>query len=352
MKYKKYVMMFLAGTMALTSAVPMVALAEDAAPAAESEATEENASAEKIEESEEKEEAETEDEETEEEAEAEEGKEAAKEAVQTVKGIKNEAVEVQPMLLGATETIPMAEEETAQDLEVGVYSVDYGIMNASNPTNPSMAGGVQDGNMIVEVSEGTGGQRIYTYYMRVKEMAVATIKAHMVELKLGDENGESAEVYATTSLDEKPVPQVFRFTRTEKEDQLKVTLVSSFMTAPTVIAMKWDTATTENAAIPKGDSTPDTPEPPAATILAPIITPAKTEAENDSEVEVSITTEQALTYGGRSKGNQWKNLHSGRVGGAESAGRCYADRLYRPDGGNSCNGSKSMAALPRCVWHS
>lgn len=297
MKYKKYVMMFLAGTMALTSAVPMVALAEDAAPAAESEATEENASAEKIEESEEKEEAETEDEETEEEAEAEEGKEAAKEAVQTVKGIKNEAVEVQPMLLGATETIPMAEEETAQDLEVGVYSVDYGIMNASNPTNPSMAGGVQDGNMIVEVSEGTGGQRIYTYYMRVKEMAVATIKAHMVELKLGDENGESAEVYATTSLDEKPVPQVFRFTRTEKEDQLKVTLVSSFMTAPTVIAMKWDTATTENAAIPKGDSIPDTPEPPAATILAPIITPAKTEAENDSEVEVSITTEQALTYG-------------------------------------------------------
>lgn len=302
MKYKKYVMMFLAGTMALTPAAPMVALAEDAAPAAESEVTEENASAETIEESEEKEEAE----ETEEEAETEKSKEAAKEAekteqakeaAQTVEGIKNEAVEAQPMLLEATETIPMAEGVTAQDLEVGVYSVEYGIMNANNPTNPSMAGGVQDGNMIVEVSEGTGGQRVYTYYMRVKEMAVGTIKAHMVGLKLGDENGESAEVYATMTLNQETVPQVFRFTRAEKEDQLKVTLESSFMTAPAVIAMKWDTATTENAAIPKGDNTPDTPEPPAATIPAPIITPAKTEAENGSEVEVSITTEQALTYG-------------------------------------------------------
>lgn len=38
MKYKKYVMMFLAGTMALTPAAPMAALAEDAVPAAESEA--------------------------------------------------------------------------------------------------------------------------------------------------------------------------------------------------------------------------------------------------------------------------------------------------------------------------
>ena len=304
MKYKKYVMMFLAGTMVLTPAAPMVALAEDAASVAESEATEGDASAETIEESEEKEEAETEDEETEEEAEeteeeaeAEKNEEAAKEATQTVKGIKNEAVEVQPMLLEVTETIPMAEGVTAQDLEVGVYSVEYGIMNASNPTNPSMAGGVQDGNMIVEVSEGAGGQRVYTYYMTVKEMAVGTIKAHMVELKLGDENGESAEVYATTMLNEETVPQVFRFTRTEKEDQLDVTLVSSFMTAPAVIAMKWDTATTENAAIPKGDNTPDTPEPPAATIPAPIITPAKTEAENGSEVEVSIATEKALTYG-------------------------------------------------------
>ena len=238
MKYKKYVMMFLAGTMTLTPAAPMVALAEDAASVAESEATEGDASAEMIEEREEKEEAE----ETEEEVEAEKSKEAAKEAAQTVEGIKNEAVEAQPILLEATETIPMAEEETAQDLGVGVYSVEYGIMNASNPANPSMAGGVQDGNMIVEVSEGTGGQRVYTYYMRVKEMAVGTIKAHMVELKLGDENGESAEVYATMTLNEETVPQVFRFARTEKEDQLKVTLVSSFMTAPAVIAIKWDTA--------------------------------------------------------------------------------------------------------------
>ena len=260
MKYKKYVMMFLAGTMTLTPAAPMVALAEDAASVAESEATEGDASAEMIEESEategdasaetieeseEKEEAE----ETEEEVEAEKSKEAAKEAekteqakeaAQTVEGIKNEAVEAQPILLEATETIPMAEENP--DLAVGVYSVEYGIMNASNPTNPSMAGGVQDGNMIVEVSEGTGGQRVYTYYMRVKEMAVGTIKAHMVNLKLGDENGESAEVYATMTLNGETVPQVFRFARTEKEDQLKVTLVSSFMTAPAVIAIKWDTA--------------------------------------------------------------------------------------------------------------
>lgn len=305
MKYKKYVMMFLAGTMTLTPAAPMVALAEDAASVAESEATEGDASAEMIEESEategdasaetieeseEKEEAE----ETEEEVEAEKSKEAAKEAekteqakeaAQTVEGIKNEEVEAQPILLEATETIPMAEEETAQDLAVGVYSVEYGIMNASNPTKPSMAGGVQDGNMIVEVSEGTGGQRVYTYYMRVKEMAVGTIKAHMVNLKLGDENGESAEVYTTMTLNEETVPQVFRFARTEKEDQLKVTLVSSFMTAPAVIAMKWDTATTKGAAIPEGDTKP---EPPAATIPAPIITPAKTEAENGSTVAVTL----------------------------------------------------------------
>ena len=278
MKYKKYVMMFLAGTMTLTPAAPMVALAEDAASVAESEATEGDASAEMIEESEategdasaetieeseEKEEAE----ETEEEVEAEKSKEAAKEAekteqakeaAQTVEGIKNEEVEAQPILLEATETIPMAEGETAQDLAVGVYSVEYGIMNASNPTKPSMAGGVQDGNMIVEVSEGTGGQRVYTYYMRVKEMAVGTIKAHMVNLKLGDENGESAEVYTTMTLNEETVPQVFRFARTEKEDQLKVTLVSSFMTAPAVIAIKWDTAES-GATIPeqKAEENPD-----------------------------------------------------------------------------------------------
>ena len=288
MKYKKYVMMFLAGTMTLTPAAPMVALAEDAASVAESEATEGDASAETIEESEEKEEAE----ETEEEVEAEKSKEAAKEAekteqakeaAQTVEGIKNEEVEAQPILLEATETIPMAEENP--DLAVGVYSVEYGIMNASNPTKPSMAGGVQDGNMIVEVSKDANDNTVYTYYMRVKEMAVGTIKAHMVELKLGDENGESAEAYATMTLNGETVPQVFRFTRTEKEDQLKVTLVSSFMTAPAVIAMKWDTATTKGAAIPEGDTKP---EPPAATIPAPIITPAKTEAENGSTVAVTL----------------------------------------------------------------
>ena len=319
MKYKKYVMMFLAGTMTLTPAAPMVALAEDAASVAESEATEGDASAEMIEESEategdasaetieeseEKEEAE----ETEEEVEAEKSKEAAKEAekteqakeaAQTVEGIKNEEVEAQPILLEATETIPMMEEEIAQDLAVGVYSVEYGIMNASNPTNPSMAGGVQDGNMIVEVSEGTGGQRVYTYYMRVKEMEKYTIKAHLVDLKLDAESSASAEVYATTTLNEETVPQVFRFVRTGKEDSIDVFLTTSFEqmgTPKAVLSMKWDTAES-GATIPKGDNTPDIPEPPAATIPAPIITPAKTEAENGSEVEVSITTEQALTYG-------------------------------------------------------
>ena len=192
--------------------------------------------------------------------------------------------------------IPEKNTETKDDeIKTGVYSVEYGIMNASNPTNPSMAGGVQDGNMIVEVSKDNSGALIYTYYMTVKEMAVGTIKAHMVELKLGDENGESAEVYATTTLNEETVPHVFRFSRTEKEDQMDVTLVSSFMTAPAVIAIKWDTATTEGAEIPKGDSTPDTPD--TATIPAPMIQAEKETAENGSEVEVSIATEKALTYG-------------------------------------------------------
>ena len=318
MKYKKYVMMFLAGTMALTPAAPMAALAEDTVPAAESEAEgEEDTAEETAEESEaeieetESEEAveETEIEETEaeeaviEEAKAEENEEAAEETEQAeeveeiAESAESETAETQTMLLGATEAVPVAEGETAQELEVGVYSVEYGIMNASNPTSPSMAGGVQDGNMIVEVSKDNSGALVYTYYMTVKEMAVGTIKAHMVELKLGDENGESAEVYATTTLNEETVPQVFRFTRTEKEDQLDVTLVSSFMTAPAVVAMKWDTATTEGAEIPKGDNTPDTPEPPASTIPAPVITPAATEATSNSKVSVSIAAEQAeLAY--------------------------------------------------------
>ena len=454
MKYKKYVMMFLAGTMTLTPAVPMVALAEDAASVAESEATEGDASAEMIEESEategdasaetieeseEKEEAE----ETEEEVEAEKSKEAAKEAekteqakeaAQTVEGIKNEEVEAQPILLDATETIPMMEEEIAQDLAVGVYSVEYGIkkfgsggkpteddsmaggvkdgnmivdvsekdgqkvytyymtvkqakimgmdasvtglqldgkdievyatteatkaprvfrfrrtekeeflsitstingnmpmpamavvmkwdtattkgaaipeqkaeenpelavgvysveygiMNASNPTNPSMAGGVQDGNMIVEVSKDANDNTVYTYYMRVKEMEKYTIKAHLVDLKLDAESSASAEVYATTTLNEKTVPQVFRFVRTGKEDSIDVFLTTSFEqmgTPKAVLSMKWDTAKA-GATIPKGGNTPDIPEPPAATIPAPIITPAKTEAENGSTVAVTL----------------------------------------------------------------
>ncbi len=457
MKYKKYLMMFLAGTMALTPAAPMAALAEDTVPAAEEKAAEDTAeetadeseaeAKEAVEEAEgkeaEAEEAEIEETEAEEIEEVAEKAEQAEMAEQTTESAENETMAEQTMLLGATETEPVAEGETTQelavgrysveyelvssvlseadadvkdgnmivdvsegtdgqrvytyymtvknskiyngimdfwltkialengeeaevtantnitvkeeqqeiprvfkfertgredslnikmstnlkettpysgtlvmdwskaesgatvpgqepedknqDLEVGVYSVEYGIMNASNPTNPSMAGGVQDGNMIVEVSKDNSGALVYTYYMTVKEMAVGTIKAHMVELKLGDENGESAEVYATTTLNEETVPQVFRFSRTEKENQMDVTLVSSFMTAPAVIAMKWDTATTEGAEIPKGDSTPDTPD--TATIPAPMIQAEKETAENGSEVEVSIATEKALTYG-------------------------------------------------------
>ena len=443
MKYKKYVMMFLAGTMALTPAAPMVALAEDAASAAESEATEGDASAETIEESEEKEEAE----ETEEEVEAEKSKEAAKEAekteqakeaAQTVEGIKNEAVEAQPILLEATETIPMAEEETAQDLAVGVYSVEYGIKKFGSDGKPtevdSMAGSVQDGNMIVDVSE-KDGQKVYTYYMAVKQAKIMGMDASVTGLQL---DGEDVEVYATAEATKAPrvfrfrrtekeeffsitstingnmpmpamavvmkwdtattmgaaipeqkaeenpelavgvysveygikkfgsggkpteddsmaggvkdgnmivdvsekdgqkvytyymavkqakimgmdasvtglqldgedvevyataeatkAPRVFRFRRTEKEEFFSITsTINGNMPMPAMaVVMKWDTATTKGAAIPEGDTKP---EPPAATIPAPIITPAKTEAENGSEVEVSITTEQALTYG-------------------------------------------------------
>lgn len=181
-------------------------------------------------------------------------------------------------------TIPEQKAEENPELAVGVYSVEYGIMNASNPTNPSMAGGVQDGNMIVDVSE-ENGQKAYTYYMTVKEMDMYGIKAHMVELKLGDENGEAAEVYATTTLNEESVPQVFRFARTEKEELLNITLVSSFMTAPAVLSMKWDTATTEGATIPEGDTKP---EPPASTIPAPIIQAEKETAENGSIVAVTL----------------------------------------------------------------
>ena len=305
MKYKKYVMMFLAGTMTLTPAAPMVALAEDAASVTESEATEGDASAEMIEESEategdasaetieeseEKEEAE----ETEEEVEAEKSKEAAKEAekteqakeaAQTVEGIKNEEVEAQPILLEATETIPMAEEETAQELAVGVYSVEYGIKKFGSGGKPteddSMAGGVKDGNMIVDVSE-KDGQKVYTYYMTVKQAKIMGMDASVTGLQL---DGKDIEVYATTEATK--APRVFRFRRTEKEEFFSITsTINGNMPMPAMaVVMKWDTATTEGAAIPEGDTKP---EPPAATIPAPIITPAKTEAENGSTVAVTL----------------------------------------------------------------
>ena len=288
MKYKKYVMMFLAGTMTLTPAAPMVALAEDAASVAESEATEGDVSAETIEESEEKEEAE----ETEEEVEAEKSKEAvkeaekteqAKEAAQTVEGIKNEAVEAQPILLEATETIPMAEENP--DLAVGVYSVEYGIKKFGSDGKPtevdSMAGSVKDGNMIVDVSE-KDGQKVYTYYMAVKQAKIMGMDASVTGLQL---DGEDVEVYATAEATK--APRVFRFRRTEKEEFFSITsTINGTMDMPAMaVVMNWDTATTEGAAIPEGDTKP---EPPAATIPAPIITPAKTEAENGSTVAVTL----------------------------------------------------------------
>ena len=274
MKYKKYVMMFLAGTMTLTPAAPMVALAEDAASVAESEATEGDASAEMIEESEategdasaetieeseEKEEAE----ETEEEVEAEKSKgaakeaektEQAKEAAQTVEGIKNEEVEAQPILLEATEAIPMAEEKTAQDLGVGVYSVEYGIKKFGSGGKPteddSMAGGVKDGNMIVDVSE-KNGQKVYTYYMTVKQAKIMGMDATATGLQL---DGEDIEVYAT--VEDTNVPRVFRFQRTEKEEFLSITsTINGTMAMPAMaVVMKWDTATTEGAAIPEGNT--------------------------------------------------------------------------------------------------
>ena len=261
MKYKKYVMMFLAGTMALTPAAPMVALAEDAASVAESEATEGDASAETIEESEEKEEAE----ETEEEVEAEKSKEAAKEAekteqakeaAQTVEGIKNEAVEAQPILLEATETIPMAEENP--DLAVGVYSVEYGIKKFGSGGKPteddSMAGGVKDGNMIVDVSE-KDGQKVYTYYMTVKQAKIMGMDASVTGLQL---DGEDVEVYATAEATK--APRVFRFRRTEKEEFFSITsTINGNMPMPAMaVVMNWDTAES-GATIPeqKAEENPD-----------------------------------------------------------------------------------------------
>ena len=328
MKYKKYVMMFLAGTMALTPAAPMAVLAEDAVLAAESEAAESEAA--EREESETKEEpaeaeepvetteaaAETEEEKEEsEEAETEEVQEGeveeaerAEEVEQSAEVAEDTVAKEQTTLLGATEPAAMTDEEpvqetedTNQDLAEGVYSVEYGIMNASNPTSPSMADGVRDDSMIVEVSKDSSGALVYTYYMTVKEMAVVSLKAHLTELKPDGENGESAKVHTTMTLNEETVPQVFCFVRDEKEDKIKVAFTTSFTemgTQEAWLVMNWDTATTDNGnvKIPEGNTEePDTPD--AVIIPAPVITPAATEVENGSEVEVSITTEQALTYG-------------------------------------------------------
>ena len=460
MKYKKYVMMFLAGTMALTPAAPMAALAEDAVPAAESEAEgEEDTAEETAEESEaeieetESEEAveETEIEETEaeeaviEEAKAEENEEAAEEteqaeeAEQIAENAEGETAETQTMLLGATEAALVAEGETVQELEVGTYSVPYSIKKADLSGN-SMAGGVQDGDMIVDVSEdgkytyymtvkdmngvylvnltlddesasvhkhttlqsgeeeteipqilsfvrnekeekikvsfttsfelmgtqeawlvmdwdtatkvesipegdakdtnqdlavgvysveygikkfGSDGKptendsmaagvkdddmdmivevskdanenTVYTYYMTVQRTNIMGINAFATGLQL---DGEDAEVYAT--MEDKETPKVFRFRRTEKEDFLSVTsTINPVGPMPAMaVVMNWKTATTEGAEIPKGDKTPDTPEPPASTIPAPVITPAATEATSNSKVSVSIAAEQAeLAY--------------------------------------------------------
>lgn len=432
MKYKKYVMMFLAGTMALTPAAPMAALAEDAVPAAESEAegeedvAEETAGETEAEAEEAVEEAEAEVEEAViEETEAEETEDAAEEA----EIAEGETAETQMTLQGATEAATVAEGETVQELEVGTYSVPYSIKKADLSGN-SMAGGVQDGDMIVDVSE--DGK--YTYYMTVKDMngvylvnltlddesasvhkhttlqsgeeeteipqilsfvrnekeekikvsfttsfelmgtqeawlsmdwgtatkvesipegdakdtnqdlAVGvysvpysikkvdwtgdsmaagvqdgnmivdvskdgkytyymTVKdmygVYLVNLTLGD---ESASVHKHTTIqtgeEETEIPQVFSFVRNEKEDNIKVSFTTSFVemgTQEAWLVMDWNTVA--EGAIPEGDNTPVTPEPPASTIPAPIITPAATEAENGSEVEVSIATEKALTYG-------------------------------------------------------
>ena len=299
MKYKKYVMMFLAGTMALTPAAPMAALAEDAVPAAESEAA-----GDETEEAEQAEEAETEEAEIEE-TEAEETEEAVEEAEQTEEAeeiaeiAEGETAETQTMLQGATEAAPVAEGGSEQELVVGVYSVEYGIKKFGSDSKPtetdSMAAGVKSGDMIVEVSKDENENTVYTYYMTVQRTNIMGIDAFATALQL---DGEDAEVYATME-DDKETPKVFRFRRTAKEDFLSVTsTINPVGPMPAMaVVMNWETATTEGAEIPKGDNTPVTPEPPASTIPAPIITPAKTEAENGSEVEVSIATEKALTYG-------------------------------------------------------
>ncbi|WP_418703772.1 S-layer homology domain-containing protein, partial [Anaerotignum faecicola] len=180
---------------------------------------------------------------------------------------------------------PEQKAEENPELAVGVYSVEYGIKKFGSGGKPteddSMAGGVKDGNMIVDVSE-KDGQKVYTYYMTVKQAKIMGMDASVTGLQL---DGKDIEVYATTEATK--APRVFRFRRTEKEEFFSITsTINGNMPMPAMaVVMKWDTATTEGAAIPEGDTKP---EPPAATIPAPIITPAKTEAENGSTVAVTL----------------------------------------------------------------
>ena len=181
--------------------------------------------------------------------------------------------------------IPEQKAEENPELAVGVYSVEYGIKKFGSGGKPteddSMAGGVKDGNMIVDVSE-KDGQKVYTYYMTVKQAKIMGMDASVTGLQL---DGEDIEVYATAEATK--APRVFRFRRTEKEEFFSITsTINGNMPMPAMaVVMKWDTATTKGAAIPEGDTKP---EPPAATIPAPIITPAKTEAENGSTVAVTL----------------------------------------------------------------
>lgn len=271
MKYKKYVMMFLAGTMALTPAAPMAALAEDTVPAAESEAegdATEDAAEETAEESEAESEVEAEEavEEAEvEETEAEETEDAAEEAEQTeeiAEIAEGETAETQTMLQGATEAAPVAEGETAQgtELAVGTYSVDYELVSSAlSEANAD----VKAGKMIVDVSEGADGQRVYTYYMTVKNTKIYNGMMDFWLTKIAPEDGEEAEVTAHTNItvkdEQKEIPQVFKFVRTSKEDSLNIgmsTCLGESKPYSGTLVMNWSTATGD-ATIP-GQETDDT----------------------------------------------------------------------------------------------
>ena len=181
--------------------------------------------------------------------------------------------------------IPEQKAEENPKLAVGVYSVEYGIKKFGSGGKPteddSMAGGVRDGNMIVDVSE-KDGQKVYTYYMTVKQAKIMGMDASVTGLQL---DGEDVEVYATAEATK--APRVFRFRRTEKEEFFSITsTINGTMAMPAMaVVMNWDTATTEGAAIPEGDTKP---EPPAATIPAPIIQAEKETAENGSIVAVTL----------------------------------------------------------------